>query len=391
MTALVLLFACLAAAGAAIAVLGAMAVRAFVRHRPGPLNAMPPVTILKPLCGAEPLLETALSTFCVQSYADIQIVFGVQDAADPALATVAALRTRFPELDISVVVDGRVHGPNRKISNLMNMLPLARHDLLILADSDLHVPPEYVGRVVEALRRPGVGLVTTLCTGLPTTPGLVARLGATGITHSFLPGALLSRALGRQDCLGTTMGVRRATLERVGGLEALVAHVADDHVFAERVCDAGLGTAFAAVVAKTAVPEASLRALHQHELRWARTIRGVEPVLFATSALQYPLFWALLAVAASGGAGWTLALFGGAWCVRTVAALAVDRSLGLGGTRQAFPVLLSPVRDVLSGWLVVASYLGSQVVWRGQVMQVRAGWRVPAAERAGGNEAATGL
>ena len=89
-----------------------------------------------------------------------------------------------------------VHGSNRKISNLINMMRHARHDVLVSSDSDLHVAPDYLERLVAALEPPGVGLVTTVCHGLPTVPGLAARLGATGISHCFTPGALLSRALG---------------------------------------------------------------------------------------------------------------------------------------------------------------------------------------------------
>ena len=358
----------------AVVVLGAASVRAFAAQRPPPPPPCryPPVTVLKPLCGAEPMLEAALATICAQLYPGLQIVFGVQDADDPALQAVAATRRTFPAADITVVVNPHVHGPNRKISNLINMLPAARHDVLVLSDSDLHVPPDYIERIVAALDDPGVGLVTTLCTGLPTMPGVVSRLGATAITHSFLPGVLMSRALGRQDCLGTTMAVRRDTLARVGGLQALVRHVADDHLFARRIRAIGLATALAAVVPGTAVPEATFQSLYQHELRWARTIRGVEPGLFITSALQFPLFWSLLTVAVSGAASWSLALFAATWAVRASAACVVDRALGLSRTRQAVPVLLLPVRDLASVWLVLASYVGSRVVWRGRIMQVAA-------------------
>ena len=387
--------------GVAATVLGAVAVRAFAGRRaclPRP-GRRPPVTVLKPLCGDEPMLEAALATICVQTYPGVQIVFGVLDAADPALRAVAAVRRRYPAAEITIVIDPLVHGPNRKISNLINMLPSARHDLLVLSDSDLHVPPDYIEQIVAALGRPGVGLVTTLCTGLPTTPGLVARLGATAITHSFLPGALMSRGLGREDCLGTTMAVRRDTLARSGGLQALVRHVADDHVFARRIRALGLATALAAVVPRTAVPECSLVVLLEHELRWARTIRAAEPGLFITSTLQFPLFWAALAVALGGGAGWSLALFAAAWVVRALAAGVVDGALGLRASRQAVPVLLLPFRDILSVALVAASYLGSRVVWRGRIMRVapvpRPGRPDPAAAARshaaeGGNRAAPG-
>jgi ceramide glucosyltransferase len=352
--------------------LAAIAVRRFATHPRNPPAHRPPVTVLKPLCGDEPMLEAALATICGQDYPELQIVFGVQDAADPALIAVRAVRQRFPGCDITVVVDHDVHGPNRKISNLMNMLPAARHDLLVLSDSDLHVPSDYIEQIVAALDRPGIGLVTTLCTGLPTRPGLVARLGATAITHSFLPGALMSRTLGRQDCLGTTMALRRDILAQIGGLDALVEHVADDNVLGQRVRQAGLGIGLAAVVPMTGVPEHSLGALFEHEVRWARTIRALEPALFVTSTLQFPLFWTAALVLLTGGAAWAAGLFGAAWLVRVAAALAVDRALQPRPRRAAVPALLLPMRDLLSVGIVAAGYLGGRVVWRGRVLHVDA-------------------
>ena len=348
---------------------GAAAVRRFTRAKPLPSPYQPPVTVLRPLCGDEPLLEQALASICAQSYPGMQLVFGVQSAADPALLVVERIRARFPQCDMAVVVDAAVHGPNRKISNLMNMMPFARHDLLVFCDSDLHVAPDYLQHIVAALARPGAGLVTTVCTGLPTSAGWAARMGATGISHCFLPGALLSRMLGRQDCLGTTMALQRKTLLQIGGLPSLVRHLADDNVLAQRVRQVGLRVELAATVPLTAVPETSWAGLWQHELRWARTIRAMEPVLFATSSIQFPLFWALLACVLSGGAAWAEALFCAAWAIRAAAAWSTDWML-LGSVRRrgACPAWLLPARDVLSVAQVAGSFLGTRVVWRGHVL-----------------------
>lgn len=356
--------------GAVFVVLGAVAVRGFAARRSLPPAERPPVTVMKPLCGDEPMLEAALATICTQDYPELQIVFGVQDADDPALLAVQSLQRRFPDQDISVVIDHRVHGSNRKISNLMNMLHAARHDLLVLSDSDLHVPRDYIEQIVAALEVQGVGLVTTLCSGLPTRPGPIGRLGATAITHIFLPGVLVSRWLGREDCLGTTMGLRRETLSRIGGLNRLVQSVADDQVLGREIRRAGLKVTLASVIAKTGVSECSLARLFEHELRWARTIRALEPGLFAASALQYPLFWLVIAVVLSGGAAWPMASLAVVWGIRALAAHLVDRALLLRGSSASVPALLLPLRDMLSVGQVVASYFGRRVVWRGRVMKV---------------------
>jgi ceramide glucosyltransferase len=278
--------------------------------------------------------------------------------------------------------------------------------------------------LIAALQQPGVGLVTTLYAGLPAVnghggrhldraergdpdlgrpdlgspdldrraldgaapPTLPARLGATHITHGFLPGAVLARALGRQDCLGATMCLRRSNLEAIGGFHALVDHLADDNVLGRRIASLGLGVALAGTVALTTVPETSMRALFRHELRWARTIRALEPAGFAASVLQYPLAWALLTILLTGGVLWSVGFFVIAWALRAIAGLCVDRALAPlwtenSGSRQrdvpepngydlaalAFscPVWLLPLRDVLSVVVMLASYGGREVDWRG--------------------------
>jgi ceramide glucosyltransferase len=367
--------AVLAGAGLIQALVASRLVKSFAA-KPGESPALrPPVTVLKPLHGDEPLLEAALTSLCAQDYPDWQIVCGVQDAADPAADIVRRLQARFPRVDIALVVDSTLHGANRKVGNLINMLQTAHHDVLVIADSDVHVRPDYLDRLVAALQQPGVGLVTTLYAGLPTG-GQPARLGATQITHGFLPGALLARAMGRQDCLGATMCLRRSDLEHIGGLHSLVDHLADDNVLGRRIAALGLRVALAKTVPLTTVPEATIRALFRHELRWARTIRALEPAGFAASVLQYPLAWGLLTMLLAGGALWSIGLFLVAWVARAVAAIGVDNALlplwtsERGSNDQAAlafscPVWLLPLRDILSMAVLLASYGGRQVDWRG--------------------------
>jgi len=366
-----------ALAGAAlVARFGAGAARA--RETLG--SARPALTVLKPLHGDEPLLEQALASLCVQDYPDYQVVFGVGDRADQALAAVRRIEARFPATDIAVVCNPTLHGANRKVGNLINMLPAAKHDVLAIADSDLHVAPDYLTRLAEALAEPGTGLVTTIYAGLPATARLAARLAAMQITHVFLPGALLARGTGRQDCLGATMVLRRDTLACIGDFQALVDHLADDHVLGRRVQALGLAVRLAHTVPATTVPETTMTAVWRHELRWARTIRALVPGPFAASVLQYPLFWALLAIPLSLGAFWSYGLFLFAWVVRSGAALWVDRALqpslsaipddGRRTRRAAFacPVWLLPLREVMSVAVMLTSYASRRVEWRGQVM-----------------------
>jgi ceramide glucosyltransferase len=358
--------------GLAQALIAARLVARFARRPRIQPMSRPPVTVLKPLHGDEPLLEEALATICRQDYPQWQVVFGVQDAGDPAIAVVERLRVRFPNCDIALVINPTLHGENRKVGNLINMLSAARHGVLVIADSDVHVRPDYLDRLVAALEQPGVGLVTTIYAGLPASRRLPALLGATQITHGFLPGAVLARALGRQDCLGATMCLRRQDLARCGGLRALVDHLADDAVLGHRIAALGLKVALADTVPLTTVPEDNLRTLFRHELRWARTIRALEPGAFAGSVLQYPLAWSLLAMALAGGAAWSLGVFAVAWIVRAVAARMIDCALApqwngdsLAAPAFRCPVWLLPARDLLSVVVMLASYGGRRVEWRG--------------------------
>ncbi len=328
------------------------------------------VTVLKPLYGSEPLLEEALVSLCRQDHAALQIVCGVQDARDPAIAVVRRVMTRFPERDIVLVVDGTGHGRNRKIGNLINMYAVARHDVLVIADSDVHVAPDYVGRLLTALDGPGVGLVTTPYSGLPGSRDLAGLLGASGISHGFLPGTMMARALGRSDCLGATMAIRRPTLDAIGGLRALASHVADDHMLGLFVKRLGFQVATANTVPATTVPETRLRDLFRHELRWSRTIASFVPVKFALSSIQYPIAWAALALLLSGFEEAGFAVFLAAWLVRAVAVRLIDHMLGLNRLSPAL-IWLLPLRDAISLLVVAATYLGNEVEWRGETMRVR--------------------
>ena len=364
---LAVLCALVACAGLVQAGAGLLALLRHQRARPLPTTARPPVTVLKPLHGDEPLLEQALASFCAQDYPEFQVVFGVQDVADPALRTLDRLRTRFPALDMTVVIDSTPHGPNHKIANLLNMFGAAKHDILVIADSDIHAAPFYLQRLTDTLAQPGVGLVTTLYAGLPATTGIAGALGASQINHSFLPGALLARAMGRQDCLGATMALTRQTLLDVGGLQALSPHLADDAVLGRLVAERGMTVALAATIPHTTIPENTVGALVQHELRWARTIRSLVPVGFALSIVQFPIVWAAVAVVAAGGAPWAWAVFAAAWSVRAALACTMDRALGV----VSHPLALwwMPARDLMSVAVITASYRTNRVAWRGRTLR----------------------
>lgn len=378
---------------------GWIAVRRFAASPRPQLQSHPPVTILRPLCGDEPLLEEALVSCCRQAYPDFQIVFGVQNPSDAALAVVERVRAQFPDRDITVVVDSTMHGQNRKVGNLINMLPSARHQILVISDSDLQLSPDYLERLLVELEKPGTGLVTALYAGFPPPRrGWLLQLGATQINHSFLPSVLMSRMLGRQDSLGSTVMLRRDTLERAGGLGALANLLAEDNVLGRNVRNLGLRVGLADTVTLATVAESSFRALWLHELRWTRTIRDVAPWSLAGSVIQYPLFWAAIVALLGGGAFWSVALFVAVWLVRAISAWEIDRALRnrIAQPLARTPMWLLPLRDMLSVAEIIASFWTDNVVWRGHLLDANGecvprtiGPDTPGQQRAWGGSTAT--
>ncbi|WP_297371180.1 bacteriohopanetetrol glucosamine biosynthesis glycosyltransferase HpnI [Acidocella sp.] len=359
------------AAGAAGIGMGQMAAGAWLTRRftaaPRPVPATrPPVTLLKPLCGLEPGLEAALETAFTLAYPTCQLVFGVQDRTDPVIPLIERLRARHPTRDVALVIDETLHGANRKVANLLNMLPAAKHDVLVMSDADIFLPPDFLDHVVAALEAPGAGLATTLYTGLEASQTPAGLAGAAQLNYTFLPGVVLARALGRQDGLGATLALTRAMLAEIGGLEAVANHLADDQVLGRLVQAKGRQVVLARTVPATIVPEARLGPLFTHELRWARTIRALVPGAYAASVLQLPLFWAALAVALSGLAPWALVLFGLCLTTRLATADLIRQALGL---ENPTPWAVFLLREALSVAIYVASFAGNHVAWRGQSLR----------------------
>lgn len=367
--------ALVALAGCIQAFVGAFLLHRFMRGQnqhptktPDQAQHCEPITILKPLHGDEPLLEEALESFCQQDYPVFQIVCGVQRADDPAINVVRRLQARYPLLDISLVIDPALHGINRKIGNLINMIGSARYEILVISDSDIHAPPDYLRKVAETFADPAVGLVTTLYAGLPASPSLVRTWSAYQINQNFLPGVMMSRLLGRRDCLGATMALHREVLERIGGLQALVSHVADDAVLGRAVRDLGLTVELAPCMTWTTNGEASLGEMLEHELRWGRTVKNVEPVGYGLSSIQLPLFWASVTLFCFDFSSPTIVFFAMIWTLRAAASVWIDGSVG-----RVLPSLLvlQPIREWLSAAIMVSSARGQRVAWRGQTLHIQ--------------------
>jgi len=332
----------------------------------------PPVSLLKPLHGAEPGLYENLRSFAQQDYPVVQMVLGVNDANDGALPVAQALIRDLPASDIALVLDPPVRGSNLKVANLENMLAAARHDILVISDSDMRVDRRYLGAVTAPLHDPRIGLVTCLYEGV-STGGIWSELGALHINFGFLPSALVAAELGiGHGCFGATIAMRRETLERIGGLARLRDELADDRRIGDAVRAQGLAVLLSRYVVEARVSEPSFTSLWQHELRWARTVRAITPAGFAGSVLTHPVALAALAAAASRF-GLTSAILLVLSCLlRWASALIIAGALAF----TTAGLWLLPVRDALSFAVFVASFFGRRVCWRDQLFHVDASGRM---------------
>ncbi|HVC51317.1 MAG TPA: bacteriohopanetetrol glucosamine biosynthesis glycosyltransferase HpnI [Stellaceae bacterium] len=351
-----------------------VAAAAFARRRAVAPATRPPVTVLKPLHGAEPGLRENLLSFVDQDYPALQVVFGVRNPADEAVPTVQTVIRSRPGRDLALVVDPRAGGSNLKVANLENMLPTARYDILVMADADMRVEPGYLAAVTAPLHAPGIGLVTCLYKGVPTG-GFWSELGALHINYGFLPSALVGEVLGAGGgCFGATIALRRDVLDRIGGFASLRDELADDHRAGDAVRELGLKTVLSPYLVENRVTEPSFAGLWRHELRWARTVRAMAPLGFAGSAITHSVAIAALVMIVSrfsAAACWLVLVACG---LRWATALAAGRLLGLPIRR----LWLLPLRDALSFAVFVGSFCGRSVQWRGQLFRVEPNGRMSA-------------
>jgi len=364
--------------------LSALSMTSFLRDRrktlaqpPLPDSQLPPLSILKPLKGVDPEIWESFCSHCEQECPEfqiqIQMIFGVSDPADPAIEVVRKLQSKYPNREIELIVCDRVLGPNIKVSNLVQMLPAARHELLLVNDSDIRVPPDYLRKVITPLADASVGLVTCLYHAV-ASPTLGSRLEALGISTDFVPGVLSARFLekGLHFGLGSTLAFRRRDLEAIGSFEALLDYLADDYELGRRIAATGKRVELSATTVTTFLPAYTLRQFFRHQLRWSRTIRDARRWGYAGLLFTFGLPWALVTLLVAQGAAWAWALFALTFAARLavgfVAAVVVLHD------RQALSnIFLLPLRDLIAPFIWAAGFLGNRIHWRGDVFDLKDG------------------
>jgi ceramide glucosyltransferase len=374
----------LAVAGIGYFLAALIAARIFLSQRRKPLAAFAPgVSILKSLKGLDPGMIDAFRSHCRQTYAgEYELLFGVSSLSDPAVKAVQQLQAEFPTLSIKLIECPQRLGTNGKVSTLIQLVPHARHNFLLINDSDITVSPRYLERVMacfapqaEPYANPAqqVGLVTALYRGRAHHT-LASTLEALGIATDFQAGVLLSKWIegGLHYGLGSTLAVSRNALEKGGGLEVLVDHLADDYELGARISAAGYRVVLSAEVVETNIAAYGIRGFLDHQLRWARTVRDARPWGYAGLIFTHGLCWALLNLLASGASPLSLWLLGLSFCLRLALAMTVGAEVL--SDRQVLPSLwLLPLRDLVAMGVWVAGFAGNTIVWRGERFTLKNG------------------
>ncbi len=349
----------LAAAGMAYSLIAWLAVQTRRRRPMAAVRNAPPVTVLKPLCGADPDLYDYLSTCCEQDCPVFQIICGVRDERDPAVAVVRRLQINYPDVDLQLIVDRRQHGKNRKVSNLINMLPHARYEHLVIADSDVRVPRDHLTAVTAPLLDADVGIVTCPYRGQPRA-GLWSLLGSLFINDWFIPSVRVAALTGsRSFAFGVTIAIRREVLQSIGGFNSIADQLADDYRLGQLTRRLGLRTVLSDVVVETCVDERTLPQLVRHELRWLRTIRTVRPLGYTLAGITFSLPVAALGALIASGAPQALLLLAIAAIARVMLHCAGRRKSSALSQLWALPLA-----DLLGFALWCWGFATRRVHWR---------------------------
>ncbi|SNB46517.1 bacteriohopanetetrol glucosamine biosynthesis glycosyltransferase HpnI [Geobacter sp. DSM 9736] len=338
-----------------------------------------PVTILKPVKGVDAESFENFASFCRQDYSEFQIVFAAASADDPVVPVIRRLMAEFPDRDIDLVIDGRIYGPNYKVCNLINAFPRAKHDILIVCDSDIRVGTRFLQEVCASFADPQVGLVTSLYR-TRGVHGAATAIEALGFTTEMVPNVMVARRLeGLSFALGASMAVRREALEAIGGFPALVDYLADDYQLGNKVHRAGYRLELSDYWVESIMHRESLDSVLSRQLRWARTMRVSRPGGYFASGITQPAPAALLALLLEYGSAtaWGAVIL--LYFVRSIVSLVYSRRFVRDGLLPRYLWLL-PLRDLLSFGTWALSFLGSRVRWRGHLFRVLPGGKLTEAE-----------
>lgn len=335
-----------------------------------PAQFSPAVSLLKPLHGAEPGLDEHLATFFEQDHPEFEILFCARHAEDAGLATARRVAARYPDVPVQFLTSGEPTAPNAKILSLERMARAARHDILIISDSDVRVGRDYVREVVAPFAAAEVGAVTCLYRGVAAEGGMWSRIEAAAMSVEMSAGVLVADMLQGMDfALGPTMAVRRSCLEEIGGFLPMAEYCADDFLLGNWVAERGHTVVLSHHAIDHIVLHDSFVASMRHQARWMKSTRFSRPKGHFGTALTFSVPFgtlAALAAAAMHRPALAVGLLLGSIATRTAMAMAVSRSV-LRERSMGQSVLLYPVRDFLAIFFWLASYGSKKILWRNEV------------------------
>lgn len=340
-----------------------MMARFFRRHAPADSSWLPMVSLIKPVCGLEKSIHENLSTACRQNYPRYEVIFSVQDSADPALPLLARIRGENPTVPIQIVVDRASAGPNGKVSNLLNATGHATGRVLVYSDSDMRLEPNYLRTIVAPLANPRVGIACTVYRA-EGADNLYESLELLSLNTDFVPSMVFAVETGAAlACPGASQAIRRETLTLVGGLEPMAYSFVEDLELGRAVMASGLTIALVPHVAVTRVDAPRPSVWWRHQVYWDQNTRVANPVGFFFTFLVRGVPFAGLYALCGGPGSWLV--LAGTLAIRLGTTLVSSTLLGdREGIRRLW---LLPLRDAAGLLVWLASFVGRKVYWRGRV------------------------
>ncbi len=351
-----------------------------LRKRPG---FAPPLTLLKPLAGAEPDLEAHLASFFEQDYPEFEILFCARNPDDAGLELARKVAARYPNIPAKFMATGEPPYINAKVASMELMEKSAAHDILVVSDSDVRVTPDYLRAVALPFADGKVGGMCCLYRGIAAGGGLWARLEAVGMSVEMTAGVLVARMMeGMQFVLGPTMAFRRDAIRQMGGFKVTADYCADDFVLGNEIYKLGQTVVLSHHAIDHIVINLSLMSSLKHQVRWMKSTRFSRPKGHFGTALTFSMPFGLLGLAAGfllGQAWWGVEVLACAIASREALSIAVGRMV-VRDPSWFNLVVLYPARDLMGFFFWAASYMGNRILWRGRVFRLLPGGKMRAAK-----------
>jgi ceramide glucosyltransferase len=334
------------------------------RQRALGTNFTPPISILIPVRGADEESYETFASFCRQDYSEFQILFGCRDADDSAVPIIRKLQNEFPDSKIDLIISANEIGTNAKVSNLNNIYQHALHEYIFIVDSDIKVETDYLRRVVAPLQKSNVGMVTCLYRGA-RAKSFASLLENIGLSSTFGPEVMTSRMLeGVKFALGSTIALKRETLNKIGGFAAIADFLADDFWLGFLTAREGLEIIISDVVVDHVPKKETMISMLKHQLRWNKAVRLSRPKGYAGLILTYGIVTSFLLLMSLKFSSSALILFLSTIVVRLLTAVFGGVIL-MKDTTLLKNIWLLPIRDFIGFGVWLAGLFGNKVEWRG--------------------------